>query len=334
MIFGLSRRNLVWLFLSFAVLLAVMVVLFYLPPGKDADSQQAFMVREGDGLSKIARLLAQEDLIRSRYLFWLYVMASGTERDLKAGRYRLSRGMSMVDIAKTLAEGKVEHDDLAITIPEGFNVWEIDRRLAEIGLIKAGDFFKSASIKEGFLFPDTYRLKKSQNSQEIIDELILKMKVNFDEKDEMVGLATWDQIVVASILEKEVQNSEDMALVAGIIYKRLDLKMPLQVDATVAYGACLNGAGEEVPPHLSRQVFCDVSQVNLTKWLKIDGPYNTYMRPELPAGPIGNPGERAIQAVLYPQKSDYLYYLSARDGQTIFSKTAAEHERNRAKYLR
>lgn len=320
-------------FLGAVIFLGVLIFGLYLPLEKSPAQEQEFVVQEGDGLSKIARLLTQADLIRSRSLFWLYIMASGTERDLKAGHYLFSRGMNMLEIAEALIAGRAEPDDLVTVVPEGFNTWDIDRRLAEMDLIKAGDFFKSASIKEGFLFPDTYRLKKSQNSQEIIDELILKMKVNFDEKDEIVGLATWDQIVVASILEKEVQNSEDMALVAGIIYKRLDLKMLLQIDASVAYGACLNGAGEEVSPYLSRRVFCDVSQVNLIKWIKIDGPYNTYMRSGLPEGPISNPGSQAINASLHSQTSDYLYYLSARDGRTIFSKTAGEHERNRAEFL-
>lgn len=309
---------------------AVLVFLLYAPPGKSTDPQQEFMVREGDGLSKIARLLAQENLIRSRSLFWLYVVASGTERDLKAGRYRLSRRMSMVDIAKTLAEGRAEHDDLVITIPEGFNTWDIDRRLAEMGLIKAGDFFEKTQIKEGQLFPDTYRLRKNQESgimsqgKELVEELLGKMRENFEEK---AGKISQEQLMIASLLEKEVQKPEDMALVAGIIYKRLELKMLLQIDASVAYGVCL----EESRVAIFKN--CDVSQVNLIKSIKVDGPYNTYMRSGLPGGPISNPGSQAINASLHPQKSDYLYYLSARDGRTIFSKTAAEHERNRTKYL-
>lgn len=330
MIFGLSRRSLVLLSLPFAVLLAAAVVLFYLPPGNAADPQQEFIIQEGDGLSKIARLLAREDLIRSRYLFWLYVVASGTERDLKAGRYLLSRGTSMVDIAKILVEGKAEHDDIVVIVPEGFNVWEIDRRLAERGLTKVGDFFKKAQPLDGQLFPDTYRLKKNQESgimnqgEELIKELLGKMRENFKVK---AGNISQEQLIVASMLEKEVQKQEDMALVAGIIYKRLELKMLLQIDASVAYGVCLEESRVAVFKN------CDVSQVNLIKSIKIDGLYNTYTRSGLPWGSISNPGSQAIDASLHPQTSDYLYYLSARDGRTIFSKTATEHERNRAKYL-
>ncbi|MDP3697075.1 MAG: endolytic transglycosylase MltG, partial [Candidatus Taylorbacteria bacterium] len=138
------------------------------------------------------------------------------------------------------------------------------------------------------------------------------------------------QLIIASMLEKEVREPQDMALVAGIIYKRLELGMLLQIDAAVTYGACLERARNQ-----SIYGFCDVSQIGVANFLDIDSPYNLYLRSGLPAGPISNPGEEAIKAALNPEKSDYLFYLSAKsDGRTIFSRTAAEHERNRVKYLR
>jgi len=118
-------------------------------------------------------------------------------------------------------------------------------------------------------------------------------------------------------------------LVAGIIRNRLARKMPLQIDATVAYGACLR---RFIVGNYKKD--CDVSQIGVGAEIRIDSGYNSYMRLGLPVGPIANPGITAIQAVLNPQKSDYLYYLSTRDGsQMIFSKTAAEHAANRRKYL-
>jgi UPF0755 protein len=140
-----------------------------------------------------------------------------------------------------------------------------------------------------------------------------------------------DTLLKASILEKEARREEDMRLVAGVIENRLDRGMLLQIDATVSYGACLRKFQSLI---VSKLKDCDVSQIPVGAEIRIDGPYNTYTRKGLPPGSIANPGIKAIQAVLNPTKSDYLYYLSIRDGsQMIFSKTAAEHAANRRKYL-
>lgn len=319
-----SRRTAVAL-LVVGIVLVSLALAAYVPTGNSRSPLREFVVKEGEGSSKVARLLAEENLINSRYLFMFYLISTGREKDLRAGRYLLSAGMSMVKITRMLVEGRAESDDLEVTIPEGFNVWEIDQRLTEQKLIKAGDFFTRFHDQEGRLFPDTYRLK-NQNG-EIITALVAKMEENFEKK---AGSVTKEQLIMASLLEKEVQKSEEMALVAGIIYKRLELGMLLQIDASVAYGACLEEFKEESLKFKS----CDVSQVNLIKWIKIDGSYNAYTRAGLPVGPISNPGVRALEAVRYPQTSDYLYYLTATDGRTVFSKTAEEHERNRKRYLR
>jgi UPF0755 protein len=143
------------------------------------------------------------------------------------------------------------------------------------------------------------------------------------------SLVLQDTLTRASILEKEARREEDMRLVAGVIRNRLARKMPLALDATVAYGACLRKAVA-----VSFKKDCDVSQVGIGAEIHIDSRYNSYLRAGLPPGPIANPGIQAIQAVLNPQKSDYLYYLSTRDGsRLIFAKTAAEHAANRRKYL-
>jgi len=137
-----------------------------------------------------------------------------------------------------------------------------------------------------------------------------------------------DQIIIASMLEREVQSDEDMRLVAGIMYKRMEIGMPLQIDATVAYGACLRQAEEN---NFGKN--CDTSFIGVAREIPIDSKYNTYTRKGLPDGPISNPGLRAIDAAKNPKESPYLYYLSTRDGETIFSRTGAEHEANRRKYL-
>lgn len=324
-------------------------VIIFVPLQGGSQEKIEFVIASGDGSAKTARLLAEKELIRSRYVFLGYAIFTGKEKSFQAGRYLLSPSMNIPRIVGIFSRGLAESDDVEVTIPEGFNIWEIDRRLAESGLIKTGEFFGLAGQHEGRLFPDTYQLKnqnakiKGQNLEsDLIAELLQKMRENFEVKTDKVFKNLSEEkkkevIIVASLLEKEVTDPKDMALVAGIIYKRLKLDMKLQIDASVAYGACRK-EWEKESLNISKFKninICDVSQVNLIENIKIDSPYNTYTRAGLPPGAISNPGLAAINAALRPLASDYLYYLSAReDGRTIFSKTAAEHERNRAKYLK
>lgn len=326
----LDKRTLGLIFIPVAMV-GLLTGMFFAPLDRGGATQE-FTIKPGDGSAKVARLLAEENLIRSRYLFLAYAIFTGQEKKFQAGRYLLSRRMNIPQIVSIFSHGLAETDDIVVTVPEGFNVWEIDRRLSEQGLIKTGAFWQGAYGQEGYLFPDTYHLSKEETGEKLITDLLSKMKSNFLAK---AGKPSEEELIVASLLEKEVQKPEDMALVAGVIKKRLSKKMLLQIDAAVAYGACLAGAGEEIPPYRSRNVFCDVTQVNLLKWLKIDGPFNTYLRVGLPPAPVANPGAAALNAARHPKDSPYLYYLSEpKEGKTIFSKTAEEHERNRAKYLR
>ncbi len=204
--------------------------------------------------------------------------------------------------------------DTQVTIPEGMNIADMGRILAKAGIITDGVFLTPQYLElEGELFPDTYRF----NKQSAVEAVIERMQKTYDDRR---------ALIIASILEKEVQKPEDMKLVAGIIEKRLDAGMALQLDATVAYGVCL--------PVWRRGTYCDVTQVNLVDNIKRDTAYNTYSRTGLPVGPISNPGLVAYTAALHPQASEYWYYLSAKDGTTIFSKNLAEHNAAKRKYLR
>ncbi len=278
------------------------------------------VIKPGDNLNSIALQLENGGFIISRDLFESYSRLTGKNKKLQAGDYVLPDRVSIVSLVRILSSS--EGQAIQITIPEGFTVADIDKLLADKKIIQPGALLKSALANEGYFFPETYKIGSNTN----LDSIISKLKKEFlkrypsleSEKNQKV-------VIIASMLEREAQTVEDMMLIAGIIQKRLKLGIPLQIDATVAYGVCYRV--------YIQGTFCNPAKVNLRENIKIDGPYNTYTRGGLPVAPISNPGDRAIQAALTPKASDFLYYLHTRDGRTIYSKTFEEHEENRAKYL-
>ncbi len=295
------------------------------------DTQKEIVIEEGQGVYAIASVLKEKGVIDSEFAFAVYVLVTGNEKKLQAGRYVFNPGAVIPVVVHTIANGSIELDNIVVTIPEGFNVFDIDKRLASSGLIKEGEFARKYYADEGQFFPDTYWFKREG---ETVDAVAQKMRnhLNLKFKDTSLVLSTLvfsDILVRASMLEKEARREEDMRLVASVIENRLKRGMLLQIDATVSYGACLK---QSIASDFAK--YCDVSRVPVSAEIRIDGPYNTYTRTGLPPEPIANPGITAIQAIMDPAKSDYLYYLSTRDGsQMIFSKTAAEHAANRRKYL-
>lgn len=307
---------------------------------------QEVIIKESQGISAIAKELKEKGVINNKFIFVLYTLATGNEKKLQAGRYIFQPGNNIPTIVYNLANGLAESEDITITIPEGFNVFDIDKRIASLGFIKEGEFVNNYHKGEGQFFPDTYRLHNFQTNSngqkikhdDVIKELIEKMARNFDIKSrELLGRLSQEKqkevIIIASMLEKEAKTEKDMRLIAGVIEKRRDKGIPLQIDATVSYGACFRNIEMSIYQNIKYKS-CDISLVPVGTEIKIDGPYNTYTRTGFPFGPISNPGVTAIRAALNPVKSDYLYYLSTRDGsQIVFSETAVEHAANRKKYL-
>lgn len=297
-------------------------------PTPALEVSQRVHISSGQSLTSVSQELESHGLIRNSILFRVYVQALGAERNLKAGDYTIPAASTFLDIASQITGGRGASDDIAVFIPEGYNIWEIDKRLADSGLIKEGEFASAYESHEGSLFPDTYRFKKTS----LLLEIDQKMEDNGKEKtQELIGglsAPARDRILtIASIIEKEARVESDMYLVSGVIANRLKRGMPLAIDATVDYGACLRMFNAKPT------VDCQTSQVAVGAEVHIDSSFNSYTRAGLPPHPISNPGLTSIQAALNP-KGDYLYYLSTRDGsQTIFEKTAAQHEADRAKYL-
>lgn len=302
-------------------------------PTSDCE-EVTFVVGEGEGAKQIAKNLERAGLVHDDFYFMYYVSVLGTSKNLQAGDYILATCMSIREIVDIIVQGR-ESNEVAITFPEGFTLKEIEERLkianrkwqiadSIVGGYKAHYAFlqdaPSDASLEGYLFPDTYFFDKEGS----VENVIQKMLENFDSKltrdlrneIESQGKTIFEIITVASLIEKEVRSPEDKKIVSGIIWKRLELGMPLQIDATVTY--------------LTKKRSTEVTLQDL----EIDSLYNTYKYKGLPPGPISNLGISSIVAAIYAQETEYLFYLSKPDGETVFSRTLEEHNRAKFKYLR
>ena len=308
------------------------------PHNVQEDIKKEFVIQSGESVQRIADNLEDEDLISKTDLFKFYVWKEKLAGKLQAGNYELSSAMSITGIVDLFIGGKIKSDEIKITIPEGFLNKEIDERLAENNLIKNNEFIKfdednNLDLSEykfledkpeniglqGYYFPDTYIYYKDST----IENIVKKMLDNFDRKlsqdlrEEIKNQnkSIFEIIILASIIEKEAGFAEDMGKVASVFQNRLDIGKALESDATINY---ITGSGR------AQSTYDD---------LEIDSPYNTYKYPGLPPAPISNPGTEATKAAIYPEKTDYFYFLTNKDRETIFSKTYDEHLRNKNKYL-
>ena len=305
----------------------------YLPKGFFSD-EVIFTIKEGEGSREISVNLEEAGLIKWAPAFRIYVLREEVAGKLQAGDYWLSPSMNIPEIVNKFVKGDVINEKL--TFPEGLNLKQIKKIFENSEFLKTIDLggFRMSDFKgdfdflsevpdgaslEGFLFPDTYFFEPDMKEQEVA-EIFLN---NFDKKispfrNEISAedLTLFDLITMASLIEKEVQTKEDKELVSGIFWKRIELGKPLESCATIAY---IKGVDQW------RYSFEDT---------RIESPYNTYLNPGLPVGPICNPGLESILAALYPKDSDYWYYLSTPEGKTIFSKTFEEHSIAKEKYLK
>lgn len=293
---------------------------------------KTFTIEKGDGVKSVSAHLSQNSLIKSVAVFKLYMLISGKVQRLQPGVYELETSMSIPEIADILTAGG--NNEVRITIPEGSTVKDVRELLVGAGVWKAEmpfsfplkplradyPFLTDASLLEGFIFPDTYRINRDATPDDIV-RIFLN---NFQLKawPLLEGTKDWySTLVLASILEREVPDFNDRQIVAGILFSRMKIKMPLQVDATISYAKCEGQLKN-----------CEVLKVARAD-TSFSSPYNTYQRLGWPPTPIANPGQAAIKAALTPKDTPYLYYLSAKTGETIFSKTLEEHNIKRAKYL-
>ena len=295
----------------------------------------AVTVAEGSSAHDIAVLLYDKRLIRNKFAFELYLRLIHARPLLQAGEYQLSTGYNVAKIVDALVAPNADTIP-TVTLIEGWTLKEYRTRLVALGF--DGNVFddltssvaawqsaypfladlKPATSLEGYAFPDTYAITSDRSGKDLVG----KMLANFQRKVTPLREAMQkqnttlrDEVIMASIIEREVMDITDRKIVADIFWRRLDANIALQSDATINY---ITGSGR------SRSTAQD---------LKIKSPYNTYLNRGLPPGPIGNPGFDAIDAAVHPTPNSYWYFLTDEKGIVHYAKTYPEHQQNIKKYL-
>ncbi|MGC8651389.1 MAG: endolytic transglycosylase MltG [Minisyncoccia bacterium] len=297
-----------------------------------------FAIAKNETVIDLATDLQNKGLIYSDFLFRFYLKLTNQSKNIKAGYYLLPAKLSLVQLVNVITDVKNINDGIFL-IKEGETLKNIETDLRSRGILTEDahlsdfqvkdfissfpDLFQGAAANnnlEGFLFPDSYHFPPHSLAKDILNTLLS----NFQSKVKPSRLlinnnhSFYENLIMASILEKEVKTEDDKRKVADLLWRRIQNKIPLQVDASICYA--------------QSQSFNDCQ---LTKEaFNVDSPYNTYKNQGLPLTPISNPGLESIKAALNPLLNDYWYYLTDRKtGQTIFSKTYEEHQQARQKYL-
>jgi UPF0755 protein len=313
-------------FISLATFLVGSVVIGYLlyqhlltAPALRADEIN-LTIERGQTQKDIAEKAAELGLIRSKAAMLVYLRLNPERANLKAGNYTFTESVSLPEFIETLVAGNPLDNLVKFTHIEGEPASLLSRRAAEtLPNLSEGKLYELTKPYEGKLFPDTYLIPKDYTEEQLL-ELLLK---TFNEKTvELAQLQapnnlTFEEVIIlASIIEREANTDESMALVASVFHNRLSIGMALQADASIEYA---------LDKPLQELTADD---------LKLDTPYNTYLYPGLPPTPISNPGLAALNAAIRPATSDYFFYITGDDGEFYFAKDFDEHRLNIGRYLR
>ncbi|MFB0564743.1 MAG: endolytic transglycosylase MltG [Candidatus Aminicenantaceae bacterium] len=294
---------------------------------KPLEQKLIFEVDRGKNPKAISTTLKKREVIKKKWPFLLGYKLFFSDESLKAGEYALYPPFSTKDVLVAITEGKIYLHPL--TIPEGLTAKETSRLLGSQGLVKEEEFLEAfskteeissydleAQNLEGYLFPETYFFPKGTPAKKIISTMIFQFKDIFKKewtkRTREIGFTIREVVILASLIEKETSISEEKKLVSAVFHNRLKRGMKLDCDPTIIYVLKLEDRFE--------------GRLR-TKHLTYDTPYNTYLYPGLPPGPICNPGKESLLAALYPAEEDYLYFVSRNDGSHQFSRTFREHQR-------
>lgn len=282
-------------------------------PGPSADATTV-VVERGAGVGRIAATLADAGVVDDPWLFRFYVRLAGAERALTAGEYAFPAAVSTADVVRMLRDHEVVQ--YRFTLVEG---WTVAQTFAALAAAEHLTGELPEPPPEGRLLPDTYFFQRGETRAEVVRRMREAMEVElaaaWAERAPALPLESPDEaLTLASIVEKETAVAGERDLVAGVFVNRLERGMRLQTDPTVIY-ALTDGEAPLDRPLLRRD-------------LEVDDPYNTYVYPGLPPGPIANPGRASIRAAVNPAATDYLYFVADGSGGHAFARTLAEHNAN------
>lgn len=300
----------------------IIFVLYKLTISSPTDFPQNRYIRIEKGLSidETGDLLKERNVIRSTRMFRIFVALFGTTKNIIAGEYIFSEPESLYSVVKDVTDTEFKGRAIRVTIPEGFTNKDIANLLdGKLPDFDKSNFMKIALLKEGSLFPDTYIFPITYDEEKVVNKMFDNFQTKIEDiKPEIIAsVRTRKEIIImASILEKEARTLATKRKIAGILWKRLDKGMLLQVDASFLY--LLNKQSSELTG-------AD---------LNMDSPYNTYKYKGLPPGAISNPGMESIIASLRPEESPYFFYLSDDEGEMHYAVTFEDHKRNKQLYLR
>ncbi len=284
------------------------------------NNEEIVEVAEGDSFYGILDKLSEEGKIKNKFLVKLYLKICGIKPEVLEGTYKLNKSMTLNEFVNLLTDSN--KDKVYITIPEGYTIDDIAEKLEENNICNSKEFIDSVKNYElpkyisnnpnkrynleGFLFPDTYSFNKNENADFIIKTMLNRFEKVWQEIVEDLNISIPEEEIekkvnVASMIEKEAVVDSERSFISSVIYNRIAIGMPLQIDATVIYSYGY---------HIEKMY---------EKYLEIDSPYNTYMYYGLPIGPISNPGRASLMAALKPKETDYLYYLLESENTHYFT---------------
>lgn len=271
---------------------------------------------------QIARQLQNAGVIRRQSTF-LLLHYLRPKKTLKAGFYTFDHAIPPQEVFRELVNGEVSRQE--VTIPEGYNRFDIAELVQATGLVKQEEFLKasadpsliadldpSAPSVEGYLFPDTYQFPRHSGAVPIVRAMVNRFRQIYSEMRplEYNSSSIHDVVTIASMIETETGSEDERAIVASVFYNRIRQGIPLQCDPTVVYAAILQNSYHGT-----------IRQMDLDS----NSPYNTYVHAGLPPGPIANPGKASLFAALHPATTKYLYFVANSMGHHTFSRTLAEH---------
>ncbi len=327
----LSRNEFYVVAAFFAFVLIILIITFYSPNSLPQDKPAEVEIRSGDSVSQIIDSLYSKKVIPSKFNMKIAILIKGAEKKIKAGTYYIDKAMSYLELIDVLTGEKISMQKL-VTIPEGISQPELASLLKRelgidsaefIGLSGSKPFIRSLKIDadnlEGYLLPETYYFLSSSGARGAIRKLSSQMNSIWNKKalDQLkkLKMTKHEILTLASIVDGESNEFSEFKTISGVYHNRLRKGMALQADPTVEY-LLRNRKNKKIT----------------RKDLEIDSRYNTYKYPGLPPGPINNPGKQAIQAALYPEKNNFLYFVANGNGTHTFASNYEQHATNVGKY--